>query len=62
MDGLMFASVLAPVVVNMVLKEIIDRPRPDMTILISPPTSPSFPSGHAEYAASGLPAAVLPGR
>ena len=51
MDALMFASVLVPVVVNMALKEIIDRPRPDMTILISPPTSPGFPSGHAEYAA-----------
>lgn len=51
MDALMFASILAPVLVNMALKEIIDRPRPDMTILISQPTSPGFPSGHAEYAA-----------
>ena len=51
MDALMFVSILAPVVLNMALKEIIDRPRPDMTILISPPTSPGFPSGHAEYAA-----------
>ncbi len=51
MDALMFASILAPVVVNVALKEVIDRPRPDMTILISPPTSPGFPSGHAEYAA-----------
>ena len=51
MDAVMFASILAPVVVNMALKEIIDRPRPDMTILISQPTSPGFPSGHAEYGA-----------
>ena len=49
--ALMFASTLVPVVVNMALKEIVDRPRPDMTILISPPTSPGFPSGHAEHAA-----------
>ena len=51
MDALMFASILAPVLVNMAIKQIIDRPRPDMTILITPPTSPGFPSGHAEYAA-----------
>ncbi len=49
--ALMFASTLVPVVVNMALKEIVDRPRPDMTIVISPPTSPGFPSGHAEHAA-----------
>ncbi len=51
MDALMFATVLMPVLINVVLKEVIERPRPDMTILISQPTSPGFPSGHAEYAA-----------
>ena len=36
--------------INFALKVLVDRPRPDFSTLISPPSTPSFPSGHSVHA------------
>ena len=50
-------SALAPVV-NLGLKELVERPRPDMDMWLVMETGFSFPSGHSVFAASFLGALV----
>ena len=56
------ASTLAPVV-NLGLKELVERPRPDMDLWLVMETGFAFPSGHSAFAASFLGALIwLTGR
>ena len=50
-------SALAPVV-NLGLKELVERPRPDMDLWLVMETGFSFPSGHSVFAASFLGALI----
>ena len=49
-DAVAVLLVLIPDGINLALKVLVDRPRPEFSILISPPSNPSFPSGHAVHA------------
>ena len=49
-DAVAVLLVLIPDGINALLKILVDRPRPDLSILISPPHNPSFPSGHSVHA------------
>ena len=49
-DAVAVLLVLIPDGINALLKVLVDRPRPDFTILISQPHNPSFPSGHSVHA------------
>ena len=46
-DSAVMLLVFVPEAINLALKELVGRPRPDFAVLVSPPTSHSFPSGHA---------------
>lgn len=50
-DALMVCFSLVPMAVGNGLKLLVDRPRPEYLLLGTPPTSLSFPSGHALAAA-----------
>ena len=49
-DAAAVLLVLAADGLNALLKIMVDRPRPDFSLLESPPTNPAFPSGHAFHA------------
>ena len=55
-DALVVAVSLVPMAVGNGLKLLVDRPRPEYMLIGTPPTSLSFPSGHA------LSAAILGGQ
>ena len=50
-DALVVAVSLVPMAVGNGLKLLVDRPRPEYMLIGTPPTSLSFPSGHALSAA-----------
>ena len=49
-DALVVLLVFIPEGVNLGLKELVGRPRPEFSLLASPPENPAFPSGHAIHA------------
>ena len=49
-DAAAVLLVFLPEGINVVLKDLVGRPRPDFSLLASPPDSPAFPSGHALHA------------
>ena len=49
-DALAFFLVLPAEGLHLLIKLLVDRPRPEFPILISTPSLPSFPSGHALHA------------
>ena len=49
-DAVAVLLVLIPDGINAVLKVLVDRPRPEFSILVSPHSNHSFPSGHAVHA------------
>ena len=42
--------IFIPEAIGLGLKHLVDRARPDMSLLASPPETPAFPSGHAVHA------------
>ena len=49
-DAVAVLLVLIPDGINTVLKVLVDRPRPEFSILVSPHSNHAFPSGHAVHA------------
>ncbi len=49
-DAMAVLLVFIPEGINQGLKELVGRPRPEFSLLASPPESPAFPSGHAIHA------------
>ena len=49
-DAIVILLVLIPEAINLGLKELVGRPRPELSFLASPPENPAFPSGHAIHA------------
>ena len=49
-DAVIAFLVLVPEGINLLLKEIIDRPRPEFSLLAHLPENPAFPSGHSVHA------------
>ena len=49
-DSLAALLVLAADALNQGLKVVVDRPRPEFSLLTSSPSSPAFPSGHSFHA------------
>ena len=49
-DAAAVLLVFLPEGINLGLKELVGRPRPDFSLLASPPGGPAFPSGHALHA------------
>ena len=49
-DAVAVLLVLIPDGINAVLKVLVDRPRPEFSILVSPHSNHAFPSGHAVHA------------
>ena len=49
-DAAAVLLVFLPEGINLGLKELVGRPRPDFSLLASPPEGPAFPSGHALHA------------
>ena len=49
-DSVVVVLVSIPMIVNLGIKELVGRPRPDFAIVNSPPETFAFPSGHAVYA------------
>lgn len=49
-DALVALLVFIPEGVQLAVKELVSRPRPEFSLLESAPTNPSFPSGHATHA------------
>lgn len=45
--GLMIVATLGARLLNMLLKDLFERPRPDLSLHLTEVQSPSFPSGHA---------------
>ena len=50
LDAVTLALVAVPQGISFVMKALVDRPRPDLSILTFPPTNPGFPSGHSVHA------------
>lgn len=46
-DSAVMLLLFVPEGINVGLKELVGRPRPDFTVVISPLSNPAFPSGHA---------------
>ena len=46
-DSAVMLLLVVPEGINLALKELVGRPRPDFTVVASQPTSHAFPSGHA---------------
>ena len=49
-DAVVLLLVYLPEGINLGVKELVDRPRPDFSLLASPPEDNSFPSGHSVHA------------
>ena len=49
-DAVAVFLVFLPDGINLGLNVLVDRPRPELSFLTDPPTSPAFPSGHAFHA------------
>ena len=49
-DAAVLLLVYLPQGINLGLKELVDRPRPELSLIVSPPTDTSFPSGHSVHA------------
>ena len=49
-DAVAVLLLLGPEAITVGLKELVDRPRPEFSLLASPSHNPSFPSGHAMHA------------
>ena len=48
-DALVTLLVLLPQGIALAIKELVDRPRPEFSLLTSSPHNPAFPSGHAVH-------------
>ena len=48
-DAVLVLCILLASIVNFMLKVMVDRPRPDFSLLESQPAGPSFPSGHSYH-------------
>ena len=49
-DGATLTFILAPVLFNYLLKQLLARPRPDLLLMVPEPVTFSFPSGHSVFA------------
>ena len=49
-DGLIALLIYIPEGINLGVKELVERPRPEFSLLENVPTTPSFPSGHTMHA------------